>query len=132
MKSLTARGIPVERSFYSNQEPFITHGTIELENSGDSPVSLAVEQVRCLAGNDVTPIEDFFLYLLPDYVEGDPDQIELPANTTSQYEVSFPRLSAVPYLSDEIQIEVTFTTDRGERFQARSPYHISRRTLKRR
>jgi hypothetical protein len=129
--SLTARGIPVDRSFYSYQEPVITHGTFELENSGEAPIGLSIGQVRCLGGSDIIPIESFFLYLLPDYGEMDPSRIEVAPLTTSQYEITFPSFSAVPYLIEGIQIEVTLEVD-GETVQVRSAYKISRRTPKRR
>ena len=90
--SLTARGIPVDRSFYSYQEPVITHGTFELENSGEAPIGLSIGQVRCLGGSDIIPIESFFLYLLPDYDEMDPSRIEVAPFTISQYEITFPSL----------------------------------------
>ena len=129
--SLTARGIPVDRSFYSNQEPVITHGTFELENSGQAPIVLSISQVRVLGGDDIIPIDSFYLYLLPDYDEMEPGHIEVSPLTTSQYEITFQSFSAVPYLLEDIQIEVTLEVD-GEMVQVQSPYHISRRTLKRR
>ena len=128
-QSLIVKGIAVDRSFYSNQEPVITHGTIELMNSGEESLIVAIGQVRCLGGSDIIPIDSFFLYLLPDYDEKDPYRIELLPDTTSQYEISFPLISAVPYLTEEIQIEATLEVD-GETVQVRSPYHISRRTPK--
>lgn len=130
LKSLAARGIAVQRSFYSNQEPVITHGIIELRNSGVASATLSIAEVKCLVGTDVITIEDFFLYLLPDYEETEPGHVELPSGATRQYEISFPRLSAVPYLPEDIEIEVTL--EFGEdRIRVRSPYRISRRTLKR-
>ena len=129
--SLSARGLPVQRSFYSNQEPVVTHGSFELENSGREPMMLSIGRVRLLGGSDIIPIDDFFLYLLPDYEEKDPALIELLSLTTSQYEISFPPISAVPYLIEDIEVEIMLEVA-GETVQVRSPYQISRRTPKRR
>ena len=124
-------GCGMDPSPTSFQEPVITHGTFELTNSGETPIQLSIAQVRCLAGNDIIPIESCFLYLLPDYDEVDPSDIAVPALTTNQYEVTFQSFSAKPYLLEDIQIEVTLEVA-GDSIQVLSPYLISRRIPKRR
>ena len=128
-ESLDAKGLKVEKIFYSYQEPTITHGAFKLENGSEEMVSFSISQVRCLAGGDVIPIEEFFLYLLPEYEEQEPSGFELPPNSIQQYEVSFPPVSAAAYLRADVHIEVTLDQD-GKTIKVLSPYEIIRRTPK--
>lgn len=129
--TLKAKGITVHKSFYPHQEPVVTHRIFELKYSGPAAMVLSIDQVRVLAEGEIIPIESFFLYLLPDYDELDPSRIELAPSSTSQFEVSFPSFSAVPYLNQDIEIELSLEVA-GETVSVRSPYQISRRTPKRR
>jgi hypothetical protein len=125
--SFNARGIPVHTSFYSNEEPAITHGALEIENLDDQVIHISVRQVKLQAGDDVVLINPFFVYQLPDYNEKDPKNIQQPPLVTTQYDISFLRLSAAPYLNITIQIEIELEVN-GEVIILHSPYTISRRT----
>ncbi|MFQ5433399.1 MAG: hypothetical protein ACE5FD_00825 [Anaerolineae bacterium] len=105
-ESFTVRGIQVYQNYYSTEEPTITHGIIELENLGKNTVCFSIRQVRCLAQDDAILMDSFFVYGLPEYNEEDPKNIHQRPLTTVQYEISFPSVSAIPYLNREIQIEV--------------------------
>lgn len=129
-QSLNVQGITVHRSFYSTQEPVITHGVIELQNSEQNSHQVAIRKVTFKSGDDTIPINDFFLYQLPDYQEVDPNNLEQPPLTTNQYEISFQAISAVPYLNREMQVEVELDLN-GKTVVLASPYIISIRTKRR-
>jgi hypothetical protein len=128
-KSLIARGIPVETSFYSVQEAVITHGVIEIDNRSQKAHQAAIRRVICYLGEETVSINSFFLYRLPDYEELDFTRFEQPPLTTSQYEVSFPFIPALTYLNRDIQVEVELSLN-GETILLRSPYTITIRTKK--
>jgi hypothetical protein len=126
----TATGIPVAYSYYSDQEPSISHGTIQLENQSKDPLRFSIRKIWCQVDDEIIPIGNFFVYKLPNYDVRESKSIHQPPRSTIQYEITFPKLSAVPYLDREIQIAVELEAA-GEVVTVLSPYTISRRTKKR-
>ena len=126
----TATGITVEYSFYSDQEPSISHGTIQIDNQSRDPLRFSIRKTWCQVDDEIIPIDSFFVYKLPNYDVREPKAIHQPPRSTIQYEISFPKFSAVPYLDRDIQIAVELDLD-GEAVTALSPYIVSRRTKKR-
>jgi hypothetical protein len=127
--SIIVRGIPVYKSYYSNEKPTITHATIELKNLDKKVIQVSIRRVTCRAGDDAIPIDRYFLYQLPDYEEKDFKSIEQSPLTTTQYEISFPPILAAPYVNRNIQVEVELELN-GETALVSSPYTLSRRTKK--
>lgn len=130
LASLSLTGIPVHSSFYSSEEPTITHGIIEVDNRNKEGIHFSILRVRCLAKGDKITIATFFVYRLPDYEEEDPDNIEQLPQTTVQYEISFAPIPATPYLGGEIQIDVELQIN-NETSSVYSPYYMTRRIEKR-
>ena len=129
-KSLIAKGIPVDRSFYSTQEPTITYGAIELQNLDSTIHQFTVLKINCQAGDETIPIKNFFIYRLPNYEEVEPVNIDQQPLTTTQYEISFAAIPATPYWNRDIVVEMELDID-GETLLVQSPYLISIRTKRR-
>ena len=129
-KAFTARGVPVDYSFYADHEPYILNGAFNVNNQGKEPLQFAVRRVWCQVAGQTLPQEHFFVYRQPDFGEEDPTAIQQPPQTTAQYEVSFPQISAVPYLQQMIQVGIELEVA-GEAVTVFSTYRISRRTKRR-
>ncbi len=129
-QTFSASGIPVEYSFYADHEPYILNGIFQLESQAGSPVQFSVLKVWCQSAEQSLPLDHFFVYRLPDYIEEDPKAIHQLPHETVQYEVSFPRIHAVPYLHQPVQVGVELEVA-GERVTVFSPYNIHRRTQRR-
>jgi hypothetical protein len=129
-KTFLARGMPVEYSFYSDREPYILNGLFQLDNQSESPLQFSVRKVWCQVPGENLPLDSFFVYRFPDFTEEDPATIQQPPLSKVQYEVSFPKILAVPYLRQPIQIGIELEV-MGETVSVFSSYQISRRTKRR-
>jgi hypothetical protein len=127
VKAFSVRGIPIEYSFYSDHEPYILNGAFQLNNQADETLQFAVRRVWCQVPGQNLPLEHFFVYRLPDFDEEDPTTIQQPPHTTTQFEVSFPQVTATPYMKQKIQIGIELVVA-GEVVIVFSTYRISRRT----
>ena len=126
-KTLIFREIPVQASFYPHQEPTVTHGVMELENPDNVVHQVSIKQVAFHAGEDRIPINNFFLYRLPDYEEIDSRTIVQPALTTSQYEVSFSPIAISGYATGDMYLTVELESN-GDIVALRSMYQLTFRT----
>lgn len=122
-----AGGVPVDYSFYSDQEPNIRNGTFEVTNQAADSLHFAVHRIWCRAGGQELPLAQFFVYRQPNFEEEDPVAIQQPPQSTVQYEVTFAPISAAPYLQEEIEVGIELLVE-GETTTVFSPYHITRRT----
>jgi hypothetical protein len=129
LDSLVVSGLPVDKSYYSHEEPMITHGAIEVENTGDQPVQISIRKGALHAGDKAIPLEGFFLYLLPDYEEKDPKGFQQPPHSKSRYEITFPHLPAAAAANTGIAVEFELEAN-GKSASVRSPYTLTRRTKK--
>lgn len=130
MDTLKVTGLEVVKSFYSLQEPNITHARFEIVNSGSEAVNLTVHTVSCRSKDHLITVPEFYLYALPDYLEQENKRIEQAANTTSQFEISFPPVSAANFSPDPIMVEIEFAAD-ADTIKVHCPYVIAFRTEKR-
>jgi hypothetical protein len=126
-KAFSARGLPVDYSFYSDHEPYILNGAFQLDNQAEEPLQFAVRKVWCQVPGQNLPVEHFFVYRLPDFNEEDPATIQQPPHLTTQFEVSFPQISAAPYMRQHIQVGIELVVA-GDALAVFSIYRISRRT----
>lgn len=126
-KTFSVHGLPVDYSFYSDLEPYILNGAFQLENQAEDPLQFAVRKVWCQVPGQNLPVEHFFVYRLPDFNEEDPAAIQQPPHMTSKFEVSFPQISAVPYMQQDIQVGIELVVA-GDALTVFSGYRISRRT----
>jgi hypothetical protein len=129
-KAFSARGVPVDYSFYADHEPYILNGAFQVDNQAEEPLQFAVRKVWCQVPGQNLPLEHFFVYRLPDFKEEDPAAVRLPPRTTAQFEVSFTQISAVPYMQQKIQVGIELVVA-GEAVTVFSAYRISRRTKRR-
>lgn len=126
-KTFSARGLTVDYSFYSENEPYILNGAFQLDNQAEEPLQFAVRKVWCQVPGQHLPVEHFFIYRLPDFNEEDPSAIQQPPHMTTQFEVSFPQISAVPFMQQDIQVGIELVVA-GDALTVFSGYRISRRT----
>jgi hypothetical protein len=126
-KAFSACGVPVDYSFYSDQEPYILNGAFLLDNQAEEALQFSVRRVWCQVPGQNLPVEHFFVYRLPDFNEEDPAAIQQPPHMTTQFEVSFPQISAVPYMQQDIQVGIELVVA-GDVLTVFSGYRISRRT----
>jgi hypothetical protein len=129
LDSLVVSGLAVDKSYYAHEEPLITHGAIEVENTGDQPVQLSIRKGSIHAGDKVIPLQGFFLYLLPDYEEKDPKGFQQPPHSKSRYEITFPHRSAAAAAASDIAVEFELAAN-GKSLSVRSSYTLTRRTPK--
>jgi hypothetical protein len=127
VQSFRACGILVDYSFYADREPYILNGAFALDNRSETPLRFSVRQVWCQAAGQVVPCEQYFVYRLPSFDQEDPEDISLLPGTSAQFEVSFPQLSAVPYLQSEVEVGIELRVA-GTPVTVLSPYRITRRT----
>ena len=130
-KNFKVRGIPVDYTFYSDHEPYILNGAFQIDNQAEGPLQFAVRKVWCQVPGQNLPLENFFVYRLPDFNEEDSTAIQQPPQLSAQFEVSFPQISAVPYIQQKIRIGIELVVA-GEAVTVFSTYRISRRTKRRR
>lgn len=126
---LTLTGLDVLKNYYSEKEPMITHGLFRVQNLGSFSEKIFIKQVSCLSGKNTVPISSYYIYKLPDYTELTPGKIQLQANESVDFEVSFPHFSAVPYLHEEILIELVIGI-KEKSISSNCRYKISIRTKK--
>lgn len=129
MDNLKLDGLKVVKSFYSTQEPNITHAQFEIVNSGNDAVNLTVQKIRCCSKGCQISVPDFFLYSLPDYLEHENKLIQQAPMTTTQYEVSFAPVSAAEFSQNRILVEIEFLVD-GETILLDCPYVLDLRNEK--
>ncbi|MHB9033167.1 MAG: hypothetical protein ACYC6L_08980 [Anaerolineae bacterium] len=125
--AFSTRGVLVNYSFYSDREPYILNGAFQLANKDTQPLAFSVCKVWCQVAGQVLPQDTFFVYRLPDLDEEDTKEILIPPLKTVRFEVSFPQISAVPYLQQKIQIGIELAVA-GATVTIFSNYRISRRT----
>lgn len=120
-------GLEVVKNYYSGDEPFITHGLFRIQNNTNISFPLEIHRIRCLAGDKIIEIPNYFLYLLPDYQEIKQDVLKLPVNKSIELEISFQRISAIPYLYEKVCIELQILFENKLK-SIKSPYTIQIRT----
>ena len=129
MDTLKLNGLEVVKSFYSTQEPNITHAQFEVANSGGDVVSLTVQKVKCCSNGYLINVPEFFLYSLPEYLEHENKLIQQAPMTTAQYEVSFAPVSAAKFSQNRILVEIEFSVG-GETIILDCPYVLDLRSEK--
>ncbi|WP_296705821.1 hypothetical protein [Algoriphagus sp.] len=108
---LIFKGIPVNKVYYSGQEPQITNGCFKASNHSEHPISFLVLAVYVSDGNKQLPINEFHLYMLPDYDEMDKKSITVQAKEDIQFDLSFPFISEKGFDRDNIHVILTIKTN---------------------
>lgn len=127
VNSLKLKGLKVVKNVYSNHEPSITHGRFEIQNIGAESESLTIYKVNCRANNHLISVPDYYLYLLPDYIEHEKKYIVQAPMAVTRYELSFSPVSAAEYSHKKIKIEVIFSVN-GKMATLYCPYVFDFRT----
>lgn len=130
LQNLEAQGLPVDIHFYRPNSPAITFGNFQLNNNGANAIELSITHVACRVGDVQTAVDDYFLYVLPDYEEQDVDKITLASCSENVFEISFAAidLSELPF--GDVVVAVRLCVDDVE-FDVMSPVTITIRTRRR-
>ena len=120
-------GKDVTKSYYSNDEPFITHGLFHFQNNTALDKKISIQSLKCIAGHNTFEVTVFYIYKLPEYQEIKDSKIVILANESFCLEISFPRISALSYNSGNIFIELKMRHD-DQLISAKSFYHLEIRT----
>lgn len=122
-------GLEVTKDYYSKEEPFITHGLFHVRNRTNAVIGFSVRQVSCLAGSESIKIPGYYLYKLPDYQEIEQAEIMLNRDESVHLEISFPGISAAPFLHENVCVELQIFFENRLK-SIRSPIRIRIRTKK--
>lgn len=123
------KGMEVQKYYYSDEEPMITHGVFQIQNNTKVSEEIVINKVSCVIGKNIFPISKYFIYKLPDYIEINDRTIKVPPIHSLKVEISFSFFSALSHLNEDIFIEIVIEM-KGEKTTIKSPYTLGIRTKK--
>lgn len=125
---LTLKGIPINKVYYSGQEPKITNGCFQITNKEEQPIPLTILDVHISDGEKDVQINEFHLYKLPDYLEIDQKDLLVEKMDEFEFDLSFPFVSVIGFDKEKVKVWVTIEAeneilkaDSGVSFDLRVP-----------
>lgn len=125
---LTLKGIPINKVYYSGQEPKITNGCFQITNKEEQPIPLTILDVHISDGEKDVQINEFHLYKLPDYLEIDQKDLLVEKMDEFEFDLSFPFVSVIGFDREKVKVWVTIEAeneilkaDSGVSFDLRVP-----------
>ena len=100
-------GLPVKKVYYKGQVPKISNGYFKISNKSEQLMAISVLDVHVSDGEKKIPINDFFLYKLPEYIALDPKKINLERKEVLQLDLSFPFISDAGLQKNKIKVYLT-------------------------
>jgi hypothetical protein len=123
-------GLPVKKVYYKGQIPKISNGHYKITNNSKNTATIRVLEIWVTDGENKIPIDEYFVYKLPDYTELDPKNISIRENEEFQLDLSFQFIPDDVGLNKKmIKVNMTIKVD-GEIAQASSPVIIEYRIPK--
>ncbi|WP_373396421.1 hypothetical protein V8V91_17140 [Algoriphagus halophilus] len=108
---LTLKGIPINKVFYSGQEPKITNGCFQITNKEEQPIPLTILDVHISDGEKDVLINEFHLYKLPDYLEIDQKDLLVEKMDEFEFDLSFPFVSVIGFDREKVKVWVTIEAE---------------------
>lgn len=108
---LTLKGIPINKVYYSGQEPKITNGCFQITNKEEQPIPLTILDVHISDGEKDVPINEFHLYKLPDYLEIDQKDLLVEKMDEFEFDLSFPFVSVIGFDREKVKVWVTIEAE---------------------
>lgn len=127
---LEVRGVAVHQTATSPAMPAVTTGRFAVRNGGTDEVHVAVASVTVAGEAAEDEVEEYFVYLLPDYVEVPAEGMGVAPGTESCFEVSFAPHALRPHLSHDVAVVVEVLVD-GSPHRVGSPWAWTIRTPRR-
>lgn len=108
---LTLKGIPINKVYYSGQEPKITNGCFQITNKEEQPIPLTILDVHISDGEKDVQINEFHLYKLPDYLEIDQKDLLVEKMDEFEFDLSFPFVSVIGFDREKVKVWVTIEAE---------------------
>lgn len=122
-------GIPVKKVYYKGQVPKISNGYFKISNASGSPTTAKLLEVFVADGEKEFPVNKYYLYKLPEYVELDPMNILVGEKEEIKLDVSFPVISEIGLNKNNITVNMKIKL-KNEILQSSSPVIIEIRIPK--
>ncbi len=125
---ISVEGRPVEGVVNAPTMPEVTHGRFGFTNNTDRILKASLVTVEVVTANGRESVDEFHLYVLPDYDELDPGDVQIPPSGRVEVEVSFAGHPASPAGDPGVVVEVAAG---GRIVRERSPVTLIVRTRSR-